>query len=285
MPTRAEGTNWVRLASKNFWQGVATFATSDSTIQGDIEYLIGSEYPGFTGENAPCCKSATGVAHPGGSPEIARIEAQYETKRVEGKARVFVQLKADEREMKIDLDGKVVEGPDPTQAPGHFYKVVEGSNKVHDYESIIRVETAYPMQSFQLGPIYSLRKAVNDAALTLVGFGTMDAGTVLCLGVGVKEEFGGELAYIDYYLAYSGTDTPKWNERCKSQLGVWMPQKRLSLNEDGTVDDDAERTVMAFVLGKYYEPGTSSPIRDIDPEARRLYREASFNVLQGLTQW
>ena len=161
MAQEIEGQSWIEQVAKNYWRGQRLLRTLPSMAQSEMEALFEQEYPGFSGDAAPICKRSRSVLHPRGDKNLAHIYAFYETKRQPGKARLTTKTTAREVELTVEPDdgqseSRVIEGPgiEADEDYAYYYKVVQGSNKVHDYDTIFRLETAYTASEIQLADFY-----------------------------------------------------------------------------------------------------------------------------------
>jgi len=281
-------SNYIEMVEgRNFWRGVQTLATLDGYAQQEAEALYGQVYPGFSGDYAPICKRVR-VELDGDGDGRPLIFAYYETKRQPGKMILQTRTRATWRKIIREPgdEGRVIEGPDvDANARTIFWRVVQGDNQINDLTTVIVVKTAYWASEFDLSTVLSLRRKTNANPLSIVGFGTAAAESLLMLDCETSWRPGDDLRDVDYLLAWSGPDA-NWNAQIEVEPGVWAPIAQAELEVDYTATGK-ERTSMVYVPGyAYTETGTlvKATLASED-RTRRLFGTASFGVLQGLTEW
>ena len=276
------GTSW-------FWRGEVAYDCAEGAAVSFCNSLRGLPYP--TGGTDAVCIRARPVFDYGGVKGKTAVVAYFESPGLTqsplqvGKACVRIVSKADMRKLLTEpfADGKTIEGPD---SDGKIWSVVAGSNQVNDFESVIQVQTAYQMASFQASTYLALKRKVNAQPLTLVGFGTVAAESLYLLSVEVDAEFGAALVSVTYLFAWSGSGET-FNQRCRSAPGTWFTIQSLVFDDNGQPVLDGsgvqlKRERMVFYAGKKLVGGA---IVDAASESRRLFNTGDFSVLEGLTQW
>lgn len=292
MAVEIEGLRYLeQIDRKDFWRGGRTFLTTPSAAPSESRSLWGQKFPGV-GSNAPICKRTRAVFHPQKVSGVALIRAFYETARVEGKAIVYGEVRSRMRKLMRDADGKIIEGPDDTEALGGadsdygVWRVVNGDNRIEEYYTVLRVETAFARTGFDLSVPLGLEGKVNDAPLTLVGFGTMGAEKCKCLGVKFRSEYGADLINLDYYLQWSGPNQT-WNEGLESQLGAWMVEYTPLFEKSaaGLGYKGLREAVQWRPKEVHFVAADDWSVLDTAPQPRTPYGLADFSQLQGLTEW
>ena len=300
MATEIEGIRVLeQVGGKGHWQGVRTFITYEGNTASECRDLWDTAWPGIAGDNAPVCKRTKATWHPNGLKGLVKIHAYYESPRQAGKARIVTTTRSAMRKVFQDRDAEVIEGPDATY-DWAVWQVVRGDNHIEDYQTIIRLETAYPTDQYEIKGPLSLEGAVNTDTLTLPGFGMCDAGSLRCLGVLTNQEYGAKMVDITYLLVWSGLG-PKWNDVLMSQLGHWGVDRVPVFDGDTLVRTKAgyirTRDVVAWKPGlmlaatgtETIADGTSTTVYErqaTSPEHRRLYWNTAFGPhMAGLTSW
>jgi len=291
MAVEIEGTRLIeQVGGKDYWQGVRTLLTTEGAVRSDCLSLYEAAFPGFSGERAPVCKRTRAIYHPSGVPNVAMIQAYYETARKPGKARLVTQTQS--RTEKIiyepdhdnNNDSRIIEGPDAVYHWG-YWTVTKGDPYTEQYDTILRLETAYYRNQFSLSDVLSLEGCVNEGGLTLVGFGDVAAETLKCLGVVTNQEYGAELVDITYLFQWSGPDVT-WNQMVESELGAWVVQTVPVFNNAGVQTGSREAIVWLQGVKITKKADGTFLIEDGPAKLCITHRAKSFaQHLSGLTSW
>ena len=177
----------------------------DSAETGSISRaLYDTRWGSSTGD--PICKKTRASWMPSGIPSLSMVTAYYSTAREIGKARLTTKTKSDWRKIIAEPSGekRIIEGPDPINQLA-WWSVVQGDNVVQDFQTMIAIQTAASSDGFYLRSVLDLAHCVNKGSLTIEGFGTVDSGSLLMVGVDTSQEYGAGLVDLDYLMLWSGS--------------------------------------------------------------------------------
>jgi hypothetical protein len=267
------------------WVGQRTFTCPDGSMPSELIALRHAEYPGtFDVGGTPICMRAAGVRHPRGIGKQSLLIAQYETRREDGKARLFARTSG--RTIRIlrepEGDQRIIEGIDTSgdYAGQVEWVITEGDNTRPSSETILQLSTAYQRSGFVYSSTRALAGTCNDASGSLMGIVDFDEHQMLCEGVAITGVFGDELVYVEYFLRQLA-EGESWFGQVYSQPGTWMPKSR-AIYDDDDADSGAVATQMEFQLGKVL---TDAGWQTVSPSARNPVREADWSSLNGLATW
>ena len=158
--------------------------------------------PNYSGDYAPRCRDIrTQENYP--IPGSTMLTAIYKTMRTPGVAKVTFLGRATAQKLYMDLDAKVIQGPDWATGDDEttrllYYKVMEGSWTVPVPQCYIRIETAY--ESFTPSKILPLVGTTNASAMSKLG---VNAETLILMPPNAYTLWEEDsLAYVNYLFAY-----------------------------------------------------------------------------------
>jgi len=288
----------LELVGADSWKGVRSFLTYAPNAAGYMQAFRNQPFPNVPGRNAPRVRRTRALFNPGGQRGRALLMSWYETLRTPKKARIYVKTTDRPTRLTKDLDGKTLEGPDQHSTKGkkpdgiHAWQLTKGTALQLNPYAVVRAETAYYAARFRLADVMPIIGATNRQRLP--NFGNAAKGTMRLMRVGTDWQWGDELIYINYDLQWSGPDET-WNDTIEAQKGRWLvveePRWQWNLTT-GHLDKLAiDDPVLKFVPGKETytvkeADGTLvEKVRDVKPEARRLFPEKDFSLLRSLTVW
>jgi hypothetical protein len=296
--------NWIEKIGPTEYRGMLSYEIPSNQTQTEIDRLWFTQFPGVTGDSPPICKRPRAVIEPMGMAGKTLIEAYFESLRVPGRAKLDVDVQAKRTiPLLFDLHGAAIQGvgygyaDDGTEIPNdpsnpaagatfipatntmpRIWRVVSGDPYMQVFTSPMVLSTAFWTSGFSLGNVYALcpggRPRVNAQPITLNGFGTIAAESLLCRGAKAQVIFGYDMVDVSYILDWSGPDQT-WNELTQSQSGKWQAVRAPEYDaETGDEIENRQRTHMMFVPD-------GNP-----PEPRVIYPNTNlFSQLQGLQIW
>jgi len=275
--------------------GVIVWVCPEAEADGHTAGLYNAVMPGSGGDYPARAKNVN--CHHNAEPGFAWITARYTTTRQPGEARLVGGTRAVASKMKMDLDGKVVEGPAGDAV--HWYKVCTGPNNLPGTNIIpygietITLKTA--VETLDLPAIRVNHGAVNDGYLP--NFGQAPPGALLLWDFGYKWQFGENLWYLDLefwvcpYHDENGT-VLSWNDTLYAQKSVWIVKQapilvpHATLPLDQWVASGEMARVKELVPGyEYQRIDGENVLKPAEPEKRRGFRAADFSTMDAMIKW
>lgn len=271
-------------ADNNHWRGRRVFSCEVAGQPACENALYGGYWPNMSGIYAPTCKEV--ASNWGFRKGRIRVVASYWTgpwgdlrdRREIGRSRIVCQAFGQPRKATHDLDGSPIDYP--ASDGFHEWTVVRGDNTVMDRKAVVRVQTAYNADEFNLQSVMAKIDRVNNGALNLSGFGTAGEETLKLMDFQTVRWHGDALMYADYVFGY---EPDGWNTLVKTQRGLWAVVQRAVWKESWAALD-VHASSLVFRSGKHLS-GALTTILDSEILDTRIYDTTSFSDLAGLTEW
>lgn len=258
------------------------FVEKAAGVESKAANLIKSAFPGVSPKMP--CYSAKASHRPFGIADIALVEARYGLptsayQRRVGYARISAKVVSrGTHKVLTDLDQKTIEGWDVDT----FWKVLEGcSNVVGDSTLFVYIETAAAVGDFTLKDALALKGRVNRDTFNMAIYGQVAVETWKCESVEVASTLQTDLMPLNYVIE---VDLDGWNNKLKSQQGVYQIRKKPVYDSAGLIPTGEYRPVQVFVPKKIInikDLTVSAPI-----QTHRIYNTVNFSRhFAGLKMW
>ena len=286
---RIRGYSRVTKRGRNYVTATLGYWCKSSARTSLERMFYGSRLNGYSGEYRPLCTRVTTRLGALGADKDLMLP-YYETPRVPGKARIRTRTVRIPQTRLVDLDGKIIFGPD---IGGYtVWRTVQGQPTT--YVNVLRIilETAYPVSDFNMATIWQIVGRVNHAPVPV--FGNAPKGSVLLVGYDTNYKLTEDLIYIDYVFDLWPDG---WNNFTQSQqhvievhkvqsfllgdqfdkptgpwrdMQVYVPDLRVKVDAHGTPQLDANGNMR---------------LEETKAEPRRLFKEANFGSLAATVEW
>lgn len=273
------------------WAGTIVWVCPEGEALGHVAALHDSAMPDIGGEHPPRAKFVK--AHHNAEPGFAHIVTRYMTSRQPGEARLIGHLRSRAKKMKVDLDGKIIEGPAGDGI--HWYKVSKGTSVIPEGIETIVLQAAVEADEFDLPAIRANRGAINDSQLD--NFGDAPPGSLLFWDFKYDWKWGESLWYVDKMFMVSpehdesGT-VLSWNDALEAQKCVWVvkevpvwdPVAGLPINQWAATGEMVR--MKDLVPGfQYQRIEGANVLKPAAAEKRRGFRMADFSTMNAEIRW
>lgn len=273
------------------WAGTIVWVCPENEALGHTAALHDSVMPDIGGEHPPRAKFVK--AHHNAEPGFAHIIARYMTTRQPGEARLIGHLRSRAKKMKVDLDGKIIDGPAGDGI--HWYKVSSGTNIIPEGIETIVLQTAIENDEFDLPGTRADRGAINAGHLS--NFGEAPPGSLLFWDFRHEWKWAESLRYVDYLFMVcpehdeSGT-VLSWNDTLTAQkcvwivneVPVWTPLAGVAINQWSATGEMVR--MKDLVPGfQYKRISGKNVLKPAKPEKRRGFRTADWSNLDAMIKW
>lgn len=276
------------------WLGQRSWLATTGETPGFMEAIENSKFPGVSGDKAPRAITSVALFNPpslGRPPGKSIVVVDYETPREPERARLQLRSFGLKRKRVIDLDGNVMEGPDPKD-PRNRYRITEGLN-----EEVVRVglavlSTAATAESWVPQDAMQLMNTVNEDPTPQI----LDAKSQELWMVDIRQQqvFGGALVYTDYLMGWvtetadfatrhPGVEWAGWNSQSFSQLGTDVVYRIPVLNQKAQTDTGDTRELKVFLPDQVFgADNTLSSSRTI-PVVNRVKEAFDWGFIDAKT--
>jgi len=289
--TRKYSYRTTQKTGPDSWAGTIVWVCPEAEALGHVSALQDSVMPDIGGEYPPRAQDVK--AHHNAEPGFTWITARYVTSRQPGEARLIGHLRSRAKKMRVDLDGKVIDGPAGDGL--HWYKVRKGTNIIPEGIETIVLQTAIENDEFDLPATRADRGAINEGFLE--NFGKAPPGSLLFWDFKHEWKWGDSLRYMDYLFMVcpehdeSGT-VLSWNETVEVQKSIWIAQEVdvftpvAGLAIDQWVATGEKVRMKDLVPGfEYQRIDGANVLKPAPTEARRIFRAADWSNLDAMVKW
>ena len=213
------------------------------------------------------------------------FHATYRARRTVGQGRINIRFGTKPVRRISDLDGKIINGPDPDPLVNADWRVVDGSDIEDVPYAVITVSTAYsPENGFlDLSPVFSAMGAVNSMALP-ASMGNFAPGTVKMMGQDWTHIWEtNNLWYADIVLYWKRDG---WLNDLRSQQFVQIPFEVPIMGLVGSTYTSTGKThtVLSSKPGRFDADGDGGWVyNSTTSKPRRIFKTDPMNFLRTLS--
>ena len=286
---RIRGYSRVTKRGRNYVTATLGYWCKSSARTSLERMFYGSRLNGYSGDYRPLCTRVTTRLGALGADKDLMLP-YYETPRVPGKSRIRTRTVRIPQTRRVDLDGKIIFGPD---IGGYtVWRTVQGQPTT--YVNVLRIilETAYPVSDFNMATIWQIVGRVNHAPVPV--FGNAPKGSVLLAGYDTNYKLTEDLIYIDYLFDLWPDG---WNNFVQSQPYTIMvhkiptilltdrPDKPTGPTRDVQIELPAKRVLVNSQGTPTLDSSGNLQFVDAPVEPRRIFKEANFGSLSAMVEW